>query len=104
MKMNRNLRPWGPLPPLAAYPGVTFEAEDVVLEKGDVFFIYTDGVTDANNKDEDLFGEERTLQALNKYKGRPAKELVEGVRDEIEHFTGNNTQFDDITMLCIRYL
>ncbi|MCR5403391.1 MAG: PP2C family protein-serine/threonine phosphatase [Butyrivibrio sp.] len=91
-------------PPLAAYPGLSFSAEDVVLEKGDVFFIYTDGVTDANNKDEELFGEERMVMALNKYRDRPAQEIVEGVRDEIVNFMDDNVQFDDITMMCIRYL
>lgn len=90
--------------PLAIFPGVTFTAEDLELGKGDVLFVYTDGVTDAERRDEKMFGEERLLSALGELKDESPKGIISGTHLAIEEFVGGNDQFDDITMLCIKYM
>lgn len=91
-------------PPLGAYPGVPFCDEDLELHPGDVIFVYTDGVTDASDSSGGMFGEERLLLALNELKNESPEGIIKGVRDRIARFKGENEQFDDITMLCFKYL
>lgn len=90
-------------PPLGAFPGVPFLKEDLKLEKGDVLFVYTDGVTEAASPHEECFGEERLIGALNENAGKDPSGIIEGVQKAVLDFMGDNEQFDDITMLCIRY-
>ncbi len=94
-------------PVLAALPRVGYRKQSVQLEKGDMLFAYTDGVTEAVNTDTELYGEDRLLEALN---GIPdadsvgVKEIVGSVRKDIDVFSGGAETADDITMLIFRYL
>ena len=90
-------------PPLAAFPGLPFNAEDLSLKKGDILFVYTDGVTEATSPSDELFGEERMLSVLDQYAGKTSQEIIEGMYKSLQAFMGDAKQFDDITMLCIRY-
>lgn len=74
------------------------------LEEGDVLFIYTDGVTEANAADGTQFGEQRLLAALNRNAEGSMDALVGGVEQEISAFAADTPQFDDITMLALRRL
>ncbi len=69
------------------------------LEKGDRLFIYTDGVTEATNSEEKLFGDDRLLRTMNTTENLSAPETLKKVRESIDIFVGNAEQFDDITML-----
>lgn len=72
------------------------------VEKGGTVFVYTDGVTEAENTAEEPFGTERMVDALNiDSKAAPA-EIIANVKSSIEAFAGDAPQFDDITMLCIK--
>ena len=86
-------------PALAAMEDMCFREHEFRLDPGDIIFVYTDGVTEAANKENELFGEERLIMALNKKKNVPLQELLQTVREEIGFFVGDAEQFDDITML-----
>ena len=63
--------------------------------------MYTDGVTEATNGKNELFKEDRMIEALNKYKNKTPKEILKGVKKSVDEFVGDAPQFDDITMLCV---
>jgi len=74
---------------------------EIILEKNDILYLYTDGVTEAINKDFTLFGEERLIAAANKYIDLKPKELLHAVKSEVDVFTDGAEQEDDITMLAL---
>ena len=76
---------------------------EMQLMPGDAVFQYTDGVTEATNESDELFGEERLLQALNEAGGADPQEVLDCVRARIREFVGDAPQFDDITMLGLLY-
>jgi len=86
---------------LGAMPDIAYTDHEIRLGKGDKLFIYTDGVTEATNPDYKLFGIDRTLEALNRYREGSPQEILEGVDVCIKEFVGDGKQFDDLTMLCI---
>lgn len=73
------------------------------LEKGDVLFLYTDGVTEAMNEAEELYGEKRLQEVLNTAKCKSMEEMCQVVREDIATFVGSASQSDDITMLAFRF-
>ncbi|MBP3792836.1 MAG: serine/threonine-protein phosphatase [Ruminococcus sp.] len=78
-----------------------FNEYEFELEKGGTLFLYTDGVTEAFDKDEEMFGKQRLLDTLNKHTGSMPIELLSEVRTAVDSFAGEIEQFDDITMLGI---
>ncbi len=90
-------------PAVAAMEGMSFEEHEFLLEPGDMIYVYTDGVAEATNRSDELFGEERLQETLNNCGGdAPANVLVE-VNDAISRFVDGADQFDDITMLAMKY-
>ena len=81
-----------------------YKQYEFTLPRGSILFLYTDGVTEATNAEEKMFGEERVVEALNKYPDASLKEQLEGVRTEIDSFVGTAPQYDDITMLGIKLM
>lgn len=88
---------------LGGLEGAKYKDYEVQLEPGDAIFEYTDGVTEATNKDNELFGEHRMLAALNTKSDAGPDEILGNVHAAISDFVGEAEQFDDITMLCLRY-
>jgi sigma-B regulation protein RsbU (phosphoserine phosphatase) len=89
-------------PVLAAMEDISYGQSSVQLKKGDVIFAYTDGITDAHNKEVQLFSEERLSSSLSKpFKG--VKPMVEDVFMDVLLFERGAEQFDDITALCVEY-
>lgn len=74
------------------------------LEPGDALFVYTDGVAEAQNAAQELFGMERIDAALNKEENADTKRVIENVAEGIDEFVAGAPQFDDITMLSFKYL
>lgn len=72
------------------------------LNPGDCLFVYTDGVPEANDSSENMFGEQRMLDALNQRPDATPEELIGTVHEAVRQFRGDAPQFDDITMLCFR--
>ena len=88
---------------LAALDGVQFRQHEFQLYPGDSFFVYTDGVTEATSSEKELFGTDRMLEALNKAPDAEPEEILANVMGEINRFMDGEDQFDDITMLCLKY-
>ena len=88
---------------LAAMEEYRYKAHEMRLEEGDILFLYTDGVVEANNENNDLYGEDRLLEILNSRPFKSMKELCQEVKKDVDSFAGSAPQFDDITMLAFRY-
>lgn len=89
--------------PLGAMKDMTYQAYDLHLDPGDCLYIYTDGVPDAINVDEEQYGIERMLKALNTYRDASMEGLLRAVKSDLDDFVGAAHQFDDITMTGFRY-
>lgn len=91
---------------LGVMGGFPYETEELTLTSGEAIFLYTDGVTEAENIHHELFGEKKTLEALKKVRSKAAlspKDFVEGVYAQVKTHAGNAEQSDDITMLVVEY-
>lgn len=73
------------------------------MQPGSKLFVYTDGVAEATDANEKLFGLDRTVAALNKAKDEPPQIILETVDKDVREFVGDAEQFDDLTMMCIEY-
>ena len=83
--------------------GLKYKEYEWQLSPGDKLFLYTDGVPEANNSNQEMFGNERMLATLNQDPDASPQELLETMRHSVREFVGDAEQFDDITMLCIEY-
>ena len=90
-------------PAVATMEGLRFREHSFELKPGDSLFVYTDGVTEATNTADELFGTDRMLEALNRNPDALPPELLPQIKAEIDSFVGEAPQFDDITMMCIQY-
>lgn len=88
---------------LGCMEGIPYRLNEFDLAPGDVLFLYTDGVVEANDASEELYGDARMLIALNRLTDVSMEELCNGVRDDVDAFVGEAPQFDDMTMLALRY-
>ena len=83
--------------------GVRFTEYELRLSPGDKLFVYTDGVPEATDENNGMFGLERTLSALNEAPDGSPQELLNRVRKAVDSFVGDAEPFDDLTMLCVEY-
>ena len=88
---------------LAGMEGVRYRAAEMTLGPGDRLFLYTDGVPEATNTDNKLYGEDRLLAFMNKNVATDAVALLPALKADIDEFVGEAPQFDDITMLMFDY-
>ena len=88
---------------IGGFEGIRYKEYTISLSPGDKVFVYTDGLTEAADENNVLFGEERVLRALNRDPDACAEVILNNVRDTVEWFTGNAEQFDDLTMMCLEY-
>jgi sigma-B regulation protein RsbU (phosphoserine phosphatase) len=89
--------------PLGALDDIAFEEGELSLVPGDMIFLYTDGVTEALDTEEKLYSDERLTKTLNEAASETPEELIETVNLSVGEFTDGTEQFDDITMLAIKY-
>lgn len=89
---------------LGGMPGIKYRESEIVLEKGSKLFLYTDGVPEAEDKNETQYGYDRFLEALNGAKDGTPQELLTAVTKSVGDFVQDHVQFDDLTMLCIHYM
>ena len=90
-------------PAVATMEGVRFREHPFELHPGDRLFVYTDGVPEATDAGDQLFGMDRLLAALNSDPLVPPKQLLQNVHCAIDAFVGSAPQFDDTTMMCFHY-
>jgi len=89
--------------PLGFFPEADYETTRTVLQPGDVFVLYTDGVTEARNREHDFFGDERLQAYLGQAAGKAAEVVVRGVVEAVQTFTEGAPQADDLTVLAGQY-
>ena len=87
---------------LGIMEGVEFKTTDVPIEPGDVFVLYTDGVTEARNPRKEEFGEERLKDLVSKYKDLSAQDITKKTYETLLHFRSKAPQHDDITIMVLR--
>jgi sigma-B regulation protein RsbU (phosphoserine phosphatase) len=90
--------------PLGLFPGRAYDEHTVRLEHGDMLVLYTDGITEARNAANELFGDERLLAALTQRITSAAPALLEGLVNEVRAFSKTATPHDDQTLLVLRRL
>lgn len=87
---------------IGAMEGVPYKEYEFMLGKGDTLFVYTDGVPEATDLQDTLFGTDRMLEALNHDPDASPEELLHNVKTAVGQFVGEAPQFDDLTMLAIK--
>lgn len=80
-----------------------YKSEEIQLSEGDALFLYTDGVTEAENSQKALFGDASTLAMVDLLKDVPMMDMADGVVDAVRRFVDDYEQSDDLTMLCLRW-
>lgn len=88
---------------VGAMDGVRYRDYEIQLEPGAKLFVYTDGVSEAVNKDLEQFGTERILESLRSCEEGAPREILEAVNQSVKEFVGDAPQFDDLTMMCVEY-
>ena len=88
---------------LAGMEETIYKKEKIQIEKGDRLFLYTDGVVEANNINNELYSEERLQEFLNNHLDLNVEETINAVKNDIDNFAKGAVQFDDITMLELLY-
>lgn len=88
---------------LAGMEGMKYKCGKLELEPGDKIFQYTDGVTEATNANNELYGMDRLTEILGENSALAPTELLPKIKEDIDGFVGEAPQFDDITMLCLEY-
>jgi sigma-B regulation protein RsbU (phosphoserine phosphatase) len=89
-------------PPLGIEQGITYKAQSLALEPGDLVLLYTDGVTEAESVDGVPYGMDRLELAATELRDRSAREAVEGVVHRVADFSKGAPQFDDITCIALK--
>lgn len=88
---------------LAGMEGMRYRSATLNLKKGDRIFLYTDGIPEAINAQNEQYGMNRLVQELERNSQSSCNELIGNVRKDVERFADGAEQFDDITMLCVEY-
>lgn len=88
---------------LAGLETIRYKQSELTMAPGDKLFLYTDGVTEALNMDQQLYGEQRLNNYLNAHIADSVNDMLHGLKADLDLFAGNQEQFDDITMLILDY-
>ena len=83
--------------------GMKYKEYEFTIEKGGMLFLYTDGVAEATNAENVLFGTDRMIETLNREKTTDPKTLLNNMKRSVDEFVGEAPQFDDLTMLGMTY-
>ena len=87
--------------PIGVLPGMEFEGEEMDTIKGQPFFIYTDGLNEAENKEKEEFSDARLLEILHNTSFSSSQQLIEKLRAEVEAHRNGAEPSDDLTMMCL---
>ena len=88
---------------VGALPKSVYTDYEIMLKRGDKIFVYTDGVPEATNSKNELFGTDRMIEALNENPDGSNREIMAQVNAAVDRFVKEAEQFDDLTMLCMEY-
>ena len=101
--LNGRMLPVIPNLPIGVMAGFAYESQKTMLRYNDMLFLYTDGLTEAEDMAKELFGEQRMLDILGAMHGERPRQIVEALEAGVADFVGKAEQSDDLTMLAIRY-
>jgi sigma-B regulation protein RsbU (phosphoserine phosphatase) len=90
--------------PLGILDGVSYQSTIIKLQKGETFFLYTDGVTEAMDVNENLYSEEKLMELIKNKNSTPIDALVHEVFNSVHEYSKDVQQSDDITVLVLRFL
>lgn len=90
--------------PLGVLPGFRYTMQDAVIPKGGSLLLFTDGLTEAENADKELYGEDRLEETCRWLATQSAREQIESITEDIHHHVQDAPQSDDLTMLSIKFL
>lgn len=82
--------------------GIAYRNNRISFTRGDMLCLYTDGVTEANNSEGELYGEERLKRCVENHWEKEPEELIRAIREDIDRFVQDAEQFDDITMVVLK--
>ena len=88
---------------VGAMEGIRYRENEAQLYPGDKIFLYTDGVPEATDANQELFGTDRMIAALNRDPDAGPREILDAVRASVDAFVKDEEQFDDLTMMCVEY-
>ena len=88
---------------VGAMDGVRYKDYEVMLEPGAKLFVYTDGVSEAVDRNLNQFGTDRILESLRSGEDGSPREILENVIKSVREFAGNTQQYDDLTIMCVEY-
>jgi len=88
---------------VGAMDGMKYREYRIQMNPGTKLFVYTDGVAEATDAHNELFGMTRTVDALNQAADKSPEEILQAVNSAVQSFVGDAEQFDDLTMMCIEY-
>ncbi len=88
---------------LGGMEGIVYKEQEITLEPGDELFLYTDGVVEATNLDNELYGNDRLKECINQHRGEDAMTLCNSIKKDVDTFYGEAPQFDDITELSLQF-
>jgi len=89
--------------PLGLRENVQYTSEELILSDHQSIFLYTDGITEATNEKDELFGENKLEKTLRTLSNSSPYTVLKMIIKEVHDFAGNTSQSDDITMLAIQY-
>ena len=89
--------------PLGILCGYEYKSQSTKLEYGDMLFLYTDGLNEAENNRHEQYGEERMMRTLSAFTDNRPRNIVDTMQESVDTFTDGAEQSDDLTMLAIRY-
>ena len=90
-------------PPLGTFPTDVYPDYRVSLEPDDVLAFYSDGILETVNQDEEMYGEERFMDALRRHAEGTAQQIRDAILNEVSHFRGEVPQDDDIALVIVKY-
>ena len=85
-------------------PENTYHETDIQLESGDILLLYTDGMDEARNSAEELFGLERAGKVVTENRDKPARDIMQTLCNEVRRFVGDRERSDDLTLVLIKVL
>ena len=88
--------------PATTWPELQYVGQEVVNMKGRCLFLYTDGLNEAENREQQQFGDDRLQQEIRRHQEEDALSMTEAVEKAVDGFVDGAEQSDDLTMLCIK--
>ncbi|MBQ1547198.1 MAG: PP2C family protein-serine/threonine phosphatase [Lachnospiraceae bacterium] len=90
--------------PLATFEGISYIRDEFTMKPGERLFLYTDGVPEATDAHNELYGMDRLEETLSGLVDKTPEEILHKVRENVDAFVGDAPQFDDLTMMAVHYI